>query len=561
MKYIYLSIPLILYFFSSCQEENLPNPILEIDLNFGFENVWASGNVYPWRFINYQGDKVDSLNQLSGKYCAKLNSMNTKRKLGLVYNYEIPLPKSVDTVAVICKVKNISASKNDFYFGAHSNEATANKNQIIHSEILSIESDDKWYEYQIKFKKPLNISTFFFGIESIETNDLLIDDFEVKFDDVSIIEFPFCSPENIELLNKYTQPIINASLEEDVDDLRFLRKLVNDKKVLGLGESNHGTHEIFKIKNRIVKYLVENEGFNTIVFESNMDNLYHVNEYITNEDSDLDVDSIMDQFIHLFQTEEIKTLVEWLKKYNADKPNNKKVYFLGCDMQDDAQSIQFLKSFADVYDKVLFDFLLAYEQEYKVYENLAIIKQIQEHIESNKNNYDVSELKIKRLEQSAFLLKQFAIFDANLGNRSIHRDSSMANNLLWILDTYEDRKVIYWADNFHTRKDISSSAGGFLDKILKEDYYVISFHLSKGYTAGKFSRKSILSPRLFPRRPQYYLNAAPDSIFFLDAKDFCKAYSKNTKTFDSMQEMCEHEFYDAILHIKHASPAQLLKFQ
>lgn len=545
----------VLLIFSCGRKENY-KVVLESDLNFGFEKVWNSSIFSPWIIMNhYNENRLDSLNQFSGKFCFRLTTNGKNNRIGLAYGADLPLPDVVDTVTISCKLKKEVIGNDDFYFVAYSKDIPDKEDNIICYEILNVESHKGWQDYEIQFKNNSKLKTFFFGIVSIDSVHFLVDEFEVNYDNISIKDFPFYTSENIELLNKYTHPISNKALKEEVDDLIFLTDIVKDKTVIGLGESNHGTHEIFSIKNRIIKYLVEHEGFNTIVFESNMDNLHHVNEYVTNENCKMSIDSVMSQFIHVFQSEEIKSLVNWLKQFNRGKSINEKVYFLGCDMQDDIQSIHYLKSFAEMNDDALLDLILAYEEEYKVYENLEIIKQIQKYIKKNKKIYDVDEIQFKRLEHSSFLLEQFAIYDANLGNRSIHRDSSMANNLLWVLNSYENRKAIFWADKYHTIKDISTSAGGFIEKALKEKYYVIAFHLSKGFAAGKFSTSSILNPRLIPSKPQFYLNAASDSIFFLDAKEFCGEFLNQSRKIESMEEMCKMHNYDGIVHIKKASPA------
>jgi len=224
-------------------------------------------------------------------------------------------------------------------------------------------------------------------------------------------------------------------------------------------------------------------------------------------------------------------------------------------MQDDKESVQYLKAFAVKQDSKLLELLMAYEEEYKVYENLDLIEQIQNRLKVEKNNYGVSELKYARLVQSAFILEQFAIFDANLGNRSIHRDSSMANNLLWILDNYDMEKAVFWADNYHVKKKERDVSGGYLAKALQEKYFVIGMHLAKGSTRGRIAETSKIASRLIPSKPEYFLNAAEDSIYFLSAEDFCDKFNMQERIFESMEELCELNYYDAIIHIKNASPA------
>jgi len=556
-KIHFLVFVLFCVLLSSCLSNSDEPPLLENDFNFGFENTWNDNkSITPWRSSVSHNFIVDTLNKMEGANSIHILDSLSRGYEGLVYRRGIPVPAEVKDIEISCYVMKSEVGQDTFSLIGWTNDLPKGESPIIAIDsTLIVEGDKKWHRYELHLDRTKSYNSIFLAFETTGKADYWIDDFDVKFDGMSIKEFPFYSSENIESLNAASIPFEQGTLQDDVKDLSYLSKYVAGKKVIGLGEPNHGTHEIFTTKNRIVKYLIENEEFKTIVFESHMDNLHHVNDFVTGENNLISIDSVMGQFIHVFRTEEIKSLVLWLKEYNKGKAVSDKVHFHGCDMQDDKQSVRYLRTFAKKNDEELLGLLVAYEEEYKVYENLDIIKQIQKHLEKEKSNYKVSKLKYNRIKHSAFLLEQFAIFDANLGNRTIHRDSCMANNLLWVLDKYDREKAIFWADNYHTKKQPTYSAGGYLSKILKEKYYVVGMYLSKGFTNGKFSNSSILSPRLLPSNPEHFLNTAKDSVYFLSSENFCDEFNKQEKVIVSMEDLCELNYYDAIIHIKNASPA------
>src|SRR5690554_62079 len=53
----------------------------------------------------------------------------------------------------------------------------------------------------------------------------------------------------------------------DFSDLEFLKKELQNKKIVVLGESGHGDGASFEAKTRLVKFLVEEMDYSTLAFE------------------------------------------------------------------------------------------------------------------------------------------------------------------------------------------------------------------------------------------------------------------------------------------------------
>src|SRR5688572_17253415 len=71
-----------------------------------------------------------------------------------------------------------------------------------------------------------------------------------------------------------------ASIEfrKDDIDLLELKKAVGDKQVVMLGEFTHQEATTFKAKARIVRYLIENMGFQVLALENSMGEVYRINQ-------------------------------------------------------------------------------------------------------------------------------------------------------------------------------------------------------------------------------------------------------------------------------------------
>ena len=65
----------------------------------------------------------------------------------------------------------------------------------------------------------------------------------------------------------------------------FLSQILKDKKIVLLGEQSHGDGATFEEKITLIKYLHENLGFNTIIFESGMyDNFKSYKDFISKKE-------------------------------------------------------------------------------------------------------------------------------------------------------------------------------------------------------------------------------------------------------------------------------------
>jgi len=63
-------------------------------------------------------------------------------------------------------------------------------------------------------------------------------------------------------------PFDGAHLSLPHTDIEFLRDLVGDARIVALGENTHGTRDFFEMKARILRFLVEEMGFNTFAIEA-----------------------------------------------------------------------------------------------------------------------------------------------------------------------------------------------------------------------------------------------------------------------------------------------------
>ena len=114
------------------------------------------------------------------------------------------------------------------------------------------------------------------------------------------------------------------------DDLLNLDKIILNAQVVGLGENTHGTREYFQMKHRILKYLVQNKGFNIFAIEAPMPNAYRLNDYVLYGKGDPKYLIKNIGYDWVWSTQEILDMVEWMREYNQTVKN--KIQFVGFDL-------------------------------------------------------------------------------------------------------------------------------------------------------------------------------------------------------------------------------------
>jgi erythromycin esterase len=123
----------------------------------------------------------------------------------------------------------------------------------------------------------------------------------------------------------------------DPSDLEPLMRRIGDARVVLLGEASHGTHEFYTWRAAITRRLVEEKGFSFIAVEGDWPDCYRLDRFVKNfagtpETPGEALETFRRWPTWMWANEEVKHLVDWLRGYNDDQPENKKVGFYGLDV-------------------------------------------------------------------------------------------------------------------------------------------------------------------------------------------------------------------------------------
>lgn len=127
-------------------------------------------------------------------------------------------------------------------------------------------------------------------------------------------------------------PLATVSATASTADLEVVSRMLGDATVVALGEDIHCAAEPLEFRNRLFRYLVEKEGFTAIALESGIVEGRVVHDYVRSGDGD--IDAVLTQglswtFDCLPQN---RTLIEWLRDYNARAGAERQVNFYAFDV-------------------------------------------------------------------------------------------------------------------------------------------------------------------------------------------------------------------------------------
>ncbi|MER7822923.1 erythromycin esterase family protein [Streptomyces sp. NPDC096097] len=127
-------------------------------------------------------------------------------------------------------------------------------------------------------------------------------------------------------------------------DLEPLRGVLRDVKIVGLGESTHGTREFFRLKHRVLEFLVRDMGCTVLAMEAGESAARAVDAYVCHGVGD-PTRLIARLGFWTWRTEEMLDIVEWMRTHNLGVPADRRVRFVGIDPQLSADSVAALGSY------------------------------------------------------------------------------------------------------------------------------------------------------------------------------------------------------------------------
>ncbi|WBL25586.1 erythromycin esterase family protein [Zunongwangia sp. HGR-M22] len=365
---------------------------------------------------------------------------------------------------------------------------------------------------------------------------------------------------------------LSSPESKNYEDLDFLKDQIQQKSVVMLGEQTHMYANIFEMKIRIIEYLHQELGFNTIAMESPMYDIWKMNQtgfepYTFNKAI----------FGVWGNNEEFQRLVQYIETNDLN--------VIGFDSQ-----VINTSNFTDDF----FDFIEENKLRLKYDENDLgiIIEGILENLTFDDSDLNFSQFKkeiesiIRQIEklpktEENYYWLQFTksllasandvyenaepILSEDFANKQHNfRDAQMADNLISYVERNPKEKIIVWADNIHIMLDNSSinqpiigefvSAGNYIKEKLQDDVYSLAtIHANDSlYDDGRRKwEKTPIKTGSF----EDILRKKEADYLFIDAHQTAmdKSYDSRLLSFINFYELQLNEFHDSYIFFKKAS--------
>lgn len=240
----------------------------------------------------------------------------------------------------------------------------------------------------------------------------------------------------------------------------------SDYEIILLGEQTHGDGAVFDKKIEMIKELHENHGFNLLVFESGMYDNFKANELYNNKKENI---SIYNQSVGWLysSTEVFQELLNYMKTHPELK-------ILGFDSQESTLFEEyFLKDFKSFCSK---NNIVISDEDYTEIEKTMVVRDFEKYAFNKKdstNLYNSIHSIIEKIDlipkkdiETKVLVQTFkSVFsDLDFGLKSLQkekiamqnpRDKQMAENLIFIKETYPSEKIMGWGASYHFANRIS----------------------------------------------------------------------------------------------------------
>lgn len=304
-------------------------------------------------------------------------------------------------------------------------------------------------------------------------------------------------------LHQQAIPVSTVTPGSNFKDLTRFAKSFDGVRVVALGEATHGTREFFQFKHRMLEYLVRDLGFTLFVMETQYPTALRINDYVLGGPGD-GAYLTRGMMVWTWSTEEVRDLIEWMRRYNATVPKERKVKFYGFD-------IQFVPRSAKIVDR----YLKSYSPEFSARAS-SLLRPILDLDTATFHAYNTrSELERDRFNRD--LLEVIGYLSANRARlvqtssaegynealnaartllyseqARVHREDPntrevfMALALSDILDANPGAKAVLWGHNGHIAKRDLEGFGTYvpMGELIARDiglqYYALCFAFNEG---------------------------------------------------------------------------------
>ena len=252
----------------------------------------------------------------------------------------------------------------------------------------------------------------------------------------------------------------------------------NEVQIVALGEAAHGNKEFQQLRLEVFQVLAEKYGVRAFALEGDFGGCEAINRYIHGADGTAE-EVLADTGFAIYRTVEMKSLVEWMRDYNASAAQGEDLRFYGFDMEQRACSWRYLLealqktnidtvAFEKMWDSKANDYADGYTAEQRA----EIIRAAKAQLPPDAAQaIHFADVLLQNIELGKYI-------DDN-GELNAQRDRMMAENTLWILQQEQARgngRILISGHNNHIMRCQNAGTpvlGSLLAENLGDGYFAI----------------------------------------------------------------------------------------
>lgn len=321
-------------------------------------------------------------------------------------------------------------------------------------------------------------------------------------------------------------PAMTHKKEIDIIPIDFVTKegcdkiaVLNNSKIIGLGESIHGNNNIKNFAYRFVNEVVESHNYKLVITEMPMENSFTFNRYISNDEY------IMDSTLVI--QDEMQQLLDNLQKYNLTKTSDEKVRLFGMDYNRILSANQ--SSAITIFDIITH---LNRELKLSAIDKLAVLLMEEDwskaihYLQENKKNLQAL-LTLDEIESMHHILALSQSMGTDGIQRFIARDSVMFVNTTFLLNqllTAQNRKAIVYGYAVHINPVSTYPAipckpfGAYMKEAFSDEYSPLLILTGLGNSIAyddKYNRSDSILHELPMNSAVLFLNSYEKDLFYL----------------------------------------------
>lgn len=397
-------------------------------------------------------------------------------------------------------------------------------------------------------------------------------------------------------------PFEGSHLSLPHSDIGFLRDMVGDARIVSLGENTHGTRDFFEMKARILRFLVEETGFDAFAIEATWPEANRLDGYVRRGEGD-PAELLSGLYFWTWNTESVLEMIEWMRSHNEAGGD---IGFHGFDMQYPGMALHNAMEFFGEVDTARADAVAArldclvrfandpsgrfpdsrYADQTADYRAAcgAALEEVRDLLVDGRADYEAAAGgdAFALALQSMRVAIQYHLMIT--GDQS--RDRSMAENTVWLQQRLgPGARLVLWAHNFHVSTQ-PGAQGWFLRQSYGDAMVVFGFsHEAGTFTAVRqrgssyFGLDRLVLDAVRPLSYEDHLSTATIPRFFLDLRAReagapGTAWLSNPRLFrtigccynpDSPSSYWNRqpvaEWYDVLIHYEVTRPTEVLPWR